>query len=405
MVGWPRAVLGLALGLTACSQPASAPSSEITVWAGWGLSVAQNPDSVLAVLDTDAEGWASLHRGALDAALRASSPVATRAAYDLHATEAVLVQLQAEAARELALAWSERAGLPPETALHTWAALAWFDVGGAPAELLALAPPPAAPEWAAVHAALSSEDPDWASLLESTPGPLGECLAAHASARATSAELAPDACPAAFLEEADGARTLPDPLAMSTRHAARTLTDPDPKLLSSTLFSSSWSSDDLGVPAHGPTAALLGLSPAELPEDALAQVQHATAMLDGWRPPASAPGARLFDDLDVVGVFRAHLLTDWAVRDLTVPAVRHEALRALLDADAGRGLGPTHPPRMLAAEALAAVNAGHVRSALPALRALEPLSHVLPELPALTELVNDLQVTSTLGRGGDSKEP
>ena len=104
-------------------------------------------------------------------------------------------------------------------------------------------------------------------------------------------------------------------------------------------------------------------------------------------------------------MYRAHLLTDWALDQVSTPAAAHEAFRALLDADAGRDLGPTHPPRMLAAEALTAVQAGHVRSALPSLRALEPLSPVLHELPALTELVNDLQVAATLGRSGDSKEP
>jgi hypothetical protein len=59
----------------------------------------------------------------------------------------------------------------------------------------------------------------------------------------------------------------------------------------------------------------------------------------------------------------------------------------------------------VALEATTSVETGHIRAALPALQALAPLSAVMPEIPVLTELVNDLQVVSTLGRTGDSKEP
>ena len=398
-----RWLCGLVLvGCAGGPQPEQEPTREVP--AGWGQLITEQPDEVLAMLTADESGWAALHRGELVSAVGASAVVAARAQRDLHATEAVLLKLHTVAAVELAKTWADRAGLPEGTALHTWAALAAADQGQPTAELLALAPAPHAQGWAALHKALADHS-DLPTLASQVPGPLGDCLAAHAQSRAQGVALAENACPDAFLVEADGARSFADPLAMRTRHLGQDL-EPLPETeLSSVLFSAAWGAQDLADPSGGPTARRLGLDQADTAEDALVQVQAATAVLDAWRPGDDAPGARLSADLDVMGVYRAHLLTDWALTRVSTPVASHEALRALLDADAGLELGPTHPPRMLAAEALSAVRAGHVRSALPSLRALEPLSLILRELPALTELVNDLQVVTTLGRGGDSKEP
>jgi hypothetical protein len=398
------------MGGTACSD--SPPEARVpSTPEGWVSAVVHTPQAVLDVFAPDIDGWAALHRGDLPKAIASSDPtLAARAHLDLHRTRARLLDLQQVAAIELAQTWSSRGTLPEGTALHTWAALVAVDADLDPTPLLALGPAPADPGWANVHGALGSDLPEegrFAVVADRAAGPIGDCLRAHAAARAAAT---PDltavdaACPTSLLVEANGARKYPDPLRLRTAHLAHTAPEAPAEWLPATLFSAAWGPEDRASPVTGPTARHLGLHPVASTEDALDRVQDLTRTLDTWRSGSGHPGDKLAADLQAFDVYRTQLVGMWAA-DQTDPHVAREALRAIRDTEAGRTLGPTRPPAVLALEATMAVRTGHIRAALEPLQALSPLQPVLPELPALMEVVNDLQVASTLGRSGDSKEP
>ena len=402
---------GFVLGAAACTEEA-APEPGFDLPPGWVTTTVQQPQAVLDVFAADVDGWAAFHRGDLAAARGTSDPaLAARVDQELHATRAALVDLMRAVAPELAQRWAAADRVPEGSALHTWAALVAADYDQDPTPLLALGPAPAQPEWTRVHGALGSDLPEegrLAIVAERAAGAVGDCLRAHMAVRSGSApleSLAP-ACPSPLLVEAEGARTLPDPLRLRTAqlHAGPPTATGDG--LAGIVFSAAWgTSDTRSAPGEGPTASLLGLQSARSPAEALERVQSLTRTLDTWRPGPDAPGTRLAADLDAFAVYRTRLVESW-VRTSNLPALAAaEALRASRDADAGRTVGPTRPPSLLALEARVAVETGHYRAALEPLQALAPLAHVFPELPALTELVNDLQVAATLGRSGDSKEP
>jgi len=408
--GAPRWALCASIWLTGCTDtPPPAPNPDLP--AGWVTDVVTAPTTVLDRMATHTDGWAAFHRGdLLQARDSADEALQQRARIELAVTRSRLVDLTRVTAPALARARAQHGGIPEGSAVHTWAALVVASADEDPTPLLALAPAPADPHWAHVHGALGSDLPEegrFHIVAERTAGPIGDCLRAHHHIRAGKAafDLLDTACPTPFLSEAGGSRTLPDPLRGQTASIHWPVPDAPAEALAATLFSASWGPDDRTDPARGPTARRLGLGPADSPAAALAQVQTLTRTLDTWQPGADAPGARLAADLDAFDVYRTHIVDAWVDTLLTHPLTAAEALRAARDADAGRTIGPTRPPRLLALEARVSVASGHIRSALPALAALAPLAPALPELPALTELVNDLQVATTLGRTGDSKEP
>ena len=406
--GSPLALLGL-FGMLGCTgaEP-SVPVAPLPD--GWVSTILETPDQVLALFDADTEGWAALHRGDLTRALNATEPdLAARAHQELYDTRQHLLSLLRTTAPELARSWAAHT-LPSGTALHTWAALVAVDADVDPTPLLALAPPPADSDWAHVHAALGSDLPEearFAVVADRAAGTVGDCLRAHLAVRqsnSTALASLDQACSEPFLQEAGGTRAFPDPLRLHTWILVHPTPSPPVAPLAATVFSASWSPGDQASPATGPTATALGLGLASSPDEALRQVQSATETLDRWEQAGPWPGATLAADLDAFALYRTRLITAWA-EEAAEPAITAEALRAIRDTNAGRTIGPTRPPSLLALEATVSVQTGHIRAALPALQALSPLNPILPELPALTEVVNDLQVASTLGRSGDSKEP
>ena len=398
------------LGVCGCAGTETEPAPT-ALPPGWITTTLETPDKVLALFEPDNTGWAAFHRGDLGAALQSSEPMLTaRAEQELRETRTHLLALQHATAPELVRTWAGRASLPTDTALHTWAALVVVDADEDPTPLLRLAPPPADPGWANVHAALGSDLPDearFAVVADRAAGPVGDCLRAHQAVRRSGRpDLSPvdETCAEPFLAEADGTRALTDPLRLRTWLLVHPAPDPPAHPLASTIFSAMWGPSDHPSPATGPTATLLGLRAADSTDGALQRVQECTRALDSWQSVESWPGSTLAADLDVFEIYRTRLVATWAAQ-ATDPAITAEALRAVRDTNAGRTLGPTRPPSILALEASVSVQTGHIRSALPALQALAPLAEVIPELPGLTELVNDLQIASTLGRSGDSKEP
>ncbi len=408
----PAAALGALLCLGCDEEAPLAPVSDVPQ--GWPRQMQEAPDDVLAHLAADNDGWAALFQGDLVTASAARSPdVVARAQIETALLRDTLVDLQTLAWSKLLAEWTARGGLPNGTALHTMAALSALDAGQDPAPFLALGPPPLDPRWAAIHSAMAVDLPETdrlAFVASHVAPPLGECLLAHVAARKETTATPNDvpgieaACPSPYLWENNGARTAGDPLLARTL-ALRSPRPPAPAHpLSATLFSGRWSVDD-PPDATGPTAQRLGFAPASTAADALAVVQHANQVLDTWAAPQTAPGHRLSSELLALEVYRAQVVVDWVASGATSPEASREALRAVYDTTAARTLGPRNPPRAAALTALAAVATGHGRDALPALRSLAPLSPLLPELAPLTELVNDLHVATTIGRGGDSKEP
>jgi len=385
---------------------------EITIPEGWIPVTVQQPQKVLDIFEGDVDGWAAFHRGDLAGAAPTSDPtLRLRLAQETRATRQALSDLLRVTGPELARTWARSSGIPAQSAVHTWAALVAVDADEDPAALLALAPVPSDPSWANVHRALGSDLPEeglMAIVAERAAGPIGDCLRAHQAVRSGAAPVSTldTACPQPLLVEDGGARTLPDPLRLQTILRVTPPSESPPSWLPATLFSAAWGPEDTtSAPGRGPTAGLLGLGSAATPSAALAQVQQLTRTLDSWRPDGTEPGARLVSDLNAFDVFQARLVASWVSSTDLPPLVATEALRAARDANAGHELGPTRPARLLALEARVAVEAGHYRAALPSLQSLAPLVTVFPELPGITELVNDLQVSSTLGRTGDSKEP
>jgi hypothetical protein len=158
------------------------------------------------------------------------------------------------------------------------------------------------------------------------------------------------------------------------------------------VFTDRWGAEDAPCPVAGGLAAW---------EEEAESLRGLTTVLDAM----DQPGSPLIDELSLGPALRSRRLGRCAAEALVAGTVSAPELlprlEALVDAGLGERVGPTNPPIVFAALALARLHAGRSRATLDALHALRT---AWVELPPLGELAGDHHVAAGLGRDGDSKE-
>lgn len=367
---------GLALGCGTTEAPSASPAAPEPAAAalppGWIPALLADPAAFDAAIgEGERSRWVAAHAGEWVPPREEEGPEPGFVAAQAQ-TERALGALEAALYQRLLLTWTERGELPPDAPLPWLAWLAALDAGDG----AALAP---LPELAAVDSLDTIP-------AEALPPDVAACRSAHAESRRRKTVAAPDACAALT-----GAQ-LPDPLARTTRAQALEALPTAQSEVAALAFTGRWSQEPAPCPVES------GLAGWETEATALRAREDAVQS-------AALPGQALVEELQLAAGWRRRRLAGCALEALSAGTVEAAALlprlEALVDAGLGERVGPTNPPIVFAALALARLHAGRSRATLDALHALRT---TWVELPPLIELAGDHHVATGLGRDGDSKE-
>lgn len=373
-----RALLAvLALGCGSTDAPPQTPPepgpSSAELPPGWITALLADPDAFdAAISEGERPRWVAAHGGQWVAPGTGERGEPGFVPAQAH-TERALGALEAALYQRLLQTWSQRGQLPPDDPLPWLAWLAGLDHGAATV-------PPPQPALAGI------ESIDELGTRGDLPQAVRQCVSAHLEARAA------DALPPAGACAALTSPARPDPLARTTRALALDALPVTDNTVGRAAFTGRWGAEDAPCPVAGGLAAW---------EDAAQSLRALTTALDA----TEQPGSPLVDELRIGTALRSRRLGRCAVEALVAGTVSAPELlprlEALVDAGLGERVGPTNPPIVFAALALARLHAGRSRATLDALHALRT---AWVELPPLGELAGDYHVAVGLGRDGDSKE-
>jgi hypothetical protein len=383
--------------LAACTESTPTGPTADPLDGGWVGVVVREPAKWEATVGAEREGWIALHKNDWLAAVAAGGAPASRAAAELAVMNRVLDGLSRQAWARLAQTWSDRGGLPEESALPLFAKLA-----GAPSTvgMEAVRLPPA-------FGSVDGEPVAW-MLAHAEAEVWKREAAVRGGDRGDLAGLRRAAAEAAWQEGIPGGeRRLYDPLVHDTLATAYGLAGTPVPELAGRLFSDHLGAE--GLPLREELGALGVPLPAEAdsPEACRATLQALDAKLDPWGQAlagaASVEGKALLQDLQLVAGLRARVLTTLAVQELDRqhPGCASILARNAIDAGDAREIGPLNPPTAFAVLAAAELQGGHVREALDA---LQPLASPFPETTGVREVTGDLAVLLGMNRIGDSRE-
>lgn len=363
----------------------------------WVGTLAREPARFEGLVAAERAGWIALHKNDWNGAFAAGGTPALRARAELATLHRVLDGMSRMAWARLAQTWSDRGGLPAQSALPVFAQL-----GGAPSTVgmaavklpIAFAAIEGEPvAWILTH----GEAAVWTAEKAVRDGDAGQIPALRTAASEP-----------AWQEPIDGGeRRLYDPLVHGTLAVAYGVGSTPPTDLAGLIFSAHLGAGD--NPLREELTALSLPLPAAT-DDATAcraTLQALDTRLDPWAKAthdAAPPEAQsLLDDLALVAGLRARVLTTLAVQELDQHHAECAAIlaRNAIDAGDSRAIGPLNPPTAYAVLAAAELEGGHVREALDA---LQPLSTSFPETTGLREVTGDLAVILGMNRIGDSRE-
>ena len=416
----------------------SAPVQEVDegpLDSSWIAQIVADPAAFSAVIDADRSGWIALHGSDLPGAASSDGPAGVRGAMALSALHVTLGQLGSAAWQSTAATWEARSGLPADSAMPWFVALAAKDAGE---ESLAGVWLERAASSGSAHASAAADalrQGDTADTAEARDNPLVALYLRHRDLRAGGDGVAAmtEAAARPMYEEpvlsddlSGGTRGFYDPqihwtLAMVSRPDISAL----PGGLPGLLFSACLTTADLEAErarladggslgtlcARSESWEAMGLDPelgdSDDPERARAFVRSLDSQLDPWAKrltdSASPEGLELLDQLGLVPLFRSQALLSRARLALEADHPRQAlALAQLaLDLEHPRDLSPVNAPGLFAVLAESNLRTGHTREALDA---LQVLVEVFPEATGVDEVVGDLAILKAMDRHGDSKE-
>ena len=416
-------------GLFGCGETKPGGDQESPLDTSWVGQMALEPGSFRTLVESDRNGWAAYHSGQLEKAAAQGGDVGARAHRDLAELHARLGVLETLTWTNIVATWDARSGLPKDSGITWFAALAALESGqdDQGAQWLAMAREVPYPPVSEAASTLSTLELD-ASHLDSENSLLKR-VATHAAARRNGdvSALMKDARRPLLVESAAGHERpfydpqLPWTLAIS--HAAAAGEIPKDSL-SAAIFSGCPSENEARSELRSHPAGTMGphcasdvlwqalgldlnLGDSDDADRVRVLAREADAVLDAWRESLAArateEGRALLEDLQLVPLLRGRMLLAQARRALQAGHPRQAQALLLLARDLShpRDISPLNPPLLYALLAETHLRTGHTREALDA---LEVLVEAFPAEVGVDETVGDLAVLQGLDRRGDSKE-
>ncbi|MEE2751379.1 MAG: hypothetical protein VX519_08105 [Myxococcota bacterium] len=400
--------------------------------ATWVGQLALNPQQFQTLLDDSRNGWSAYHAGELQKASTQPGLVKARAHRDLSELHARLGTLGGLAWKSIVATWDTRTGLPTDSGITWFAALAAMesgDVAQATTWLTMASSVDYPPVSQAAQALLKAGQFKHMDFATPPSSPLLVRLQTHIEARKSgdSKPLLTEANRPLLVETGAGHERpffdpqLPWTLAHTHATAAGKLpSDPLAAVIftgcpnGDTARSSTLQQAHSTAAPHCATDALwtdigldLDLTETDDQDKVRAFARELDAIIDTWRGSllerSTEDGRALVEDLQLVAIFRGRVLIDQALRSLDAghPRQAQALLQMAQDLSQPRTITPLNPAILYALLAETHLRTGHTREALDA---LEILVEAFPAAKGIDETVGDLAVLQGLDRRGDSKE-